>query len=134
MSDINITELMQQSAKDASSFAMQEYSIELNGSLESVALVSSLIQKLQASSLDDQQLFTLSYMFGAYLGEVYIREMQGAWLYEEETEDEPPQTFVVNGEYKIAFPSKVYHALVGSDPQELDEYFCELIAYHKEQH
>ncbi|WP_026972606.1 hypothetical protein [Aliagarivorans marinus] len=132
MSDINIADLMRQSAKDASDFALQEYSIELNGSLESVALVSALVQKLNTASLDDQQLFTLSYMFGAYLGEVYIRELQGAWLYEEETEDEPPQTFLVNGEYKIAFPSKVYHALVGSDSQELDEYFCELLAAHKE--
>ncbi|WP_157378558.1 hypothetical protein [Aliagarivorans taiwanensis] len=128
---INITELMKATAKDAIGFADQEYNVTLDFSEESVSLVQSIVASIDSLALDDNQLFTLSFMFGAYLGEVFIQRVGGNWLYLEETEDEPPQTFVAIGDSTIAFPGKVYQALLGSDDQALDEYYCELIHSHQ---
>ncbi|GGB10500.1 hypothetical protein [Agarivorans gilvus] len=130
---INISELMKATAKDAIDFAANEFNVTLDYSEESVSLVQAIISKIDILSLDDNQLFTLSFMYGAYLGEVFIQHVGGNWLHIEESEDEPPQTFVAIGENTIAFPGKVYQALTSSDDQNLDEYYCELVHSHQPQ-
>ncbi|GAB1620153.1 hypothetical protein F9L16_06605 [Agarivorans sp. B2Z047] len=117
------TELMQNSAKDAVLFAKEEYQIELDFSLNSIADIDKIIAQLSIQALDDKALFTYSFLLGSYLGEVYIQSYNGHWLYEEETEDEPPQTFVVDGDKTFAFPSKIYHSLVGTEEHSINEYF-----------
>ncbi|WP_221074018.1 hypothetical protein [Agarivorans aestuarii] len=117
------TELMQNSAKDAVLFAQEEYQFKLDFSLESISQIDQIIAKLSLQVLDDKALFTYSFLLGSYLGEAYIKTYGGHWLYEEETEDEPPQTFVVDGDKTFAFPSKIYHSLVGTEEHTIDEYF-----------
>ncbi|BEU02823.1 hypothetical protein OAG1_16230 [Agarivorans sp. OAG1] len=129
---INIQQIMQDSSQDAVSFAKERYNYDLDFSDSSVTLVNNIISGIDAISIDDKELFTLSYIFGAYVGEVFIKQVGGAWLFQEETEDEPPQTFVKINENTIAFPSKVYHLLIGTEDQALDEYFAELVVSHKE--
>ncbi|MGY5449754.1 hypothetical protein ACVFI8_02210 [Agarivorans sp. MS3-6] len=117
------TELMKNSAQDAVLFSQEAFQVELDFSISSVNSIDQMIQQLSLQALDNKALFTYSYMLGGYLGEVYIKTYSGHWLYEEETEDEPPQTFVVNGENTFAFPSKVYHALIGTEDVSFTEYF-----------
>ncbi|MFM2482612.1 hypothetical protein [Celerinatantimonas sp. YJH-8] len=129
MESVNITELMQGSAKDAMAFA-QEQNINLDLSLDSVPLVQQLLELLQEQPMDDKTNFTLSYMLGAYLGELFIRQYGGHWLYEAEQGNEPPQTFVVHEPYKYAFPSLVYHYLQGRQEQPLTLYFEQIAQQH----
>ncbi|MEE1672893.1 hypothetical protein SNR37_002304 [Agarivorans aestuarii] len=124
---VNIVELMQGTAQDAVTYAKETYQYQLDYSNTSISLVQSMLESIDSSKLSDEELFTIAYLFGAYIGEVFIKQVGGSWLYVEETEDEPPQTFLEYLDKTIAFPSKVYHFLLGSDDQSLDEYYVELL-------
>lgn len=124
MEPINITELMEASANDAIEFA-KEQQIELDFSLDSVALIQQLLELIRQEPLDDKTSFTLSYMLGAYLGELFIKNYGGYWFYEQ-PEEEPPQTFVIHDPYKYAFPSLVYHYLNEQEELKLTDYFAAL--------
>ncbi|WP_427979754.1 hypothetical protein, partial [Agarivorans sp.] len=125
MSELDIKKLMADCAKDAQNFAKQNYNFELKMAASSVPMVDEILSQIDGDDISDQDLFTLSYMLGAFLGEVFIREVGGHWIYQEETEEEPPQTFLKIGENTIAFPSKVYHALVGNSEESIQQYYQE---------
>ncbi|RKF19640.1 hypothetical protein DBZ36_04010 [Alginatibacterium sediminis] len=122
----SIQTLMEESAQDAVNYANENYEVVLDYSFDSVKSADAIVQLLSDTVIDDQTMFTLSYIFGAYLGEVYRREREGEWLYVEATDSEPPQTFFKHGEKTFALPSKVYHVLNGSSDETLTEYMWKL--------
>jgi hypothetical protein len=126
MNNDEFIQMMQASAKDAVVICSENYDLSLDYSVKSVEDIDQILVKIGQQTLDEKELFTYSYIFGAYLGEVFIRSFGGSWLLVAETEDEPPQTFVTLGNSTIAFPSKVYHMLQGNEDQPLADYFVEL--------
>lgn len=122
MDSANIKELMQASALDAVAFA-KEQQITLDGSIESIEIVQQLLDQLRCEPLNDKHLFTLSYIFGAYIGEIFIRNYGGHWFHQEKQGDEPPQTFIINDPYSYAFPGIVYLYLMGQEQYSLVHYF-----------
>lgn len=126
MNQDQFTQMMQESASDAVALSVEEYDVELDFNTDSVEKVDHLLATIATQPLNDKELFTYSYIYGAYLGEVFIRSFGGQWLYVSETNDEPPQCFVKIADNTIAFPSKVYHRLMGSEEQSLTDYFAEL--------
>lgn len=126
MTNDEFTQMMQISAEDAINIAADEHKITLDYSISSLIQIDKLIEAIKLQTLSDDETFTYSYVLGAYLGEVFIRNFGGDWLFIQETDDEPPQTFVKKDGCTIAFPSKVYHALMGNEEQSLAEYFCDL--------
>ncbi|GDY27930.1 hypothetical protein AHAT_38200 [Agarivorans sp. Toyoura001] len=127
MDNQQFSTLMAETAEDAVNFIESTSSERPDYSLTSLALVDQLIESLSTQHLDEKEMFTYSYMLGAYLGEVYKKQAGGEWLFIEETEDEPPQTFFKNGERSIAFPGKVYHALFGQEEITMSEYIEQLL-------
>ncbi|WP_432453517.1 MULTISPECIES: hypothetical protein [unclassified Agarivorans] len=118
----DVQELMRSSAEDALKYSIDNFSVNLDYSIDSVGLVDDIIQEIGQGHILDQDLFTLSYIYGAYLGEVYKRKRQGEWTFVEETDSEPPQVFFKDGDKTFAFPSKVYHVLSKTHEESLIEY------------
>lgn len=127
MSELDINQLMADSAKDAISFAQTNFQIELDGSPASLSKVDEIIGKIDVDEVSDEDLFTISYMLGAYVGQIFITQAGGSWVHLEQTEHEPPQTFVQKGQLTIAFPGKVYRSLMGTDQQLICEYYTDLV-------
>lgn len=125
MDPTNITKIMQASANDAVLFA-KEYGIELDHSVASLVQVQEILTELRQKPLDDKELFTLSYIFGAYMGEIFIAQHGGTWLHQEEDGDEPPQTFVINSPYSYAFPGVIYQTLTLQTKYSLIDYFAQI--------
>ncbi|WP_220721077.1 hypothetical protein [Agarivorans litoreus] len=119
--------LMEQAAKDAVDFSRENFDKDLDFTIDSILYVDEIVEKLSESNLEEKDAFTLSYIFGAYLGETYKRHRNGSWLFVEETDSEPPQTFLEDEGKTFAFPSKVYHALNKTADEKLHEYMTLLI-------
>ncbi|MDO6684705.1 MULTISPECIES: hypothetical protein [unclassified Agarivorans] len=126
MNNEEFSKLMADTAEDAISFIESTGSPRPDYSLGSLTQVDQLIKTLSEQHLDEKEMFTYSYMLGAYVGEVYKKEAGGEWLFIEETEEEPPQTFFKNEERSIAFPGKIYHALFGQE-ETISEYIEQLL-------
>ncbi|WP_411991656.1 hypothetical protein [Agarivorans sp. DSG3-1] len=126
MNNEEFSKLMADTAEDAISFIESTGSPRPDYSLGSLTQVDQLIKTLSEQHLDEKEMFTYSYMLGAYVGEVYKKEAGGEWLFIEETEEEPPQTFFKNAERSIAFPGKIYHALFGQE-ETISEYIEQLL-------
>ncbi|MFM2485075.1 hypothetical protein [Celerinatantimonas yamalensis] len=123
MDPANISELMRASAADAVHFAEEQQITTLDYSISSLADVELLLIPLRSDSINDKMLFTLSYMFGAYMGEIFIQNYGGHWFHQEEQGGEPPQTFVIRDPYSYAFPGIVYQYLINNEQYSLVDYF-----------
>jgi hypothetical protein len=126
MDNEQFSKLMADTAEDAVNYIESTGSPRPDYSIQSLAIVDQLVQSLSEQHLDEKEMFTYSYMLGAYIGEVYKKEAGGDWLFIEETAEEPPQTFFQNGERSIAFPGKVYHALFGQE-ESIADYINQLL-------
>ncbi|WP_432467960.1 hypothetical protein [Agarivorans sp. Z349TD_8] len=127
MDNEQFSQLMMDTAKDAISFIESTGPQHPDYSLNSLTLVDQLINSLNQQHLNEKELFTYSYMLGAYAGEVYKKEAGGEWVFIDGSENEPPQTFFKNGERSIAFPGKIYHALLGQEDVTISEYIQQLL-------
>lgn len=130
MASVNISELMAETAQDAVHFAKEQQQL-LDFNLESIANVQIVLDELRNTSLSEKDSFTLSYMFGAYLGELFIRHFGGHWFYQDQEGDEPPQTFVVRDPYRYAFPSIIFHYLNKDEEYTLVDYFEKIKQQHQ---
>lgn len=117
--------LMQQSAVDAVNFAAEQYQLTLDGSLESLhqvdTLLSHLYQDQQTKAHSSEMLFTLCNIVGAYVGEVFIRHVGGQW--QNNTQDQTaPYLAVGFGDKEFPFASICYHKIVNDNSISLQDY------------
>lgn len=85
--------LMQQCAADAVQFASEEYQINLDFSLESLALVDTILTRLHETNrlqrFSDEHMFTLCNIYAAYLGQIFISVVGGEWVHQKADENAP---------------------------------------------
>ena len=120
-----LTELMLASAQDAVVFAQQQFQLTLDYSTESVSKVDQLLDELavkhRQKPLPDAEIFTLSNIFGAYLGQIFLKTIGGEWFYQQANEQAPFVTLNY-GNHEYPFASVVYHKLVVNAEVRLKEY------------
>lgn len=126
MQQQELDKLMQASADDAVKVSVEEFSVDLDFSGESVALVDhvllSFIDKYRDKALEDSAVFTLCNIFGAYIGEVFRRIAGGNWRYDQSNPNAP---FVVLdvGDKSYAFAGICYERLVNDSQISVKAYF-----------
>ncbi len=114
MNSQELTELMQVTAKDAVWYAEEQHQVVLDFSLDSLTKVDEILRVLFLRHLEkrhtDEELFTLSNLFGAYTGEIFIHHVGGQW-YQDKSTPEAPYICVRSGDKQFAFASLVYHQI-----------------------
>lgn len=114
----DLAELMQQSAVDAQNFAKQEFGIVLDGTEDSLQFIDDVISKASTrikSAAEEQAIFTISTIAGAYVGEIFRHKHGGEWLYDT-SNAEAPAVFLKFNELTFAFMGIAYQRLM-HDPQ-----------------
>lgn len=117
--------LMQQSAQDAVSYATEQHQTNLDFSLDSLVLVDQILGRLhedqQVKAHSSELIFTLCNIFGAYVGEVFIRHVGGSW--QNNTQDNTAPYLAVNfGDREFPFASVCYHKIVTDNSISLQDY------------
>ena len=126
-----LTELMKASAQDATVYAAEEHQVLLDFSLDSLTLVDEVLSELflrqQEKPHTNEMLFTLSNIFGAYTGEVFIHHVGGDWYYDESTPEAPYISVHYNGK-EFPFASLVYHQIAKTPSASLRNYVGQAMA------
>lgn len=134
MSPEELNTLMQNCAKDAVVAAQQEFDIVLNNTPESVALVDdillSFIDKYHDQALEDQAVFTICNIFGAYVGEIVKAQLDGEWVYDQ-TNPNAPTVFLKVGDNTYAFAGICYERLVNDSQISVNAYYQQALSNHK---
>lgn len=122
--------LMQELAGDAVKYAAEEFNIELDFSKESLFLLDQLMTALADRQLEqkhsDEMLFTLCNILGAYVGEVFIRNIGGQWHQNEESED-APYLCVNHAGKDFPFASVCYHKITQNPVISIQQYVAKAI-------
>lgn len=118
--------LMKDSAANAVETAQSEFSVKLDYSIESVRLVDDVIlmfvEKFQDKALEDTAVFTICNIYGAYLGEVFKKQVGGNWRYDD-SDPEAPYVLLDVGENSYAFAGICYERLVNNSQISVYNYF-----------
>ncbi|MFC3095479.1 hypothetical protein DRW07_08815 [Alteromonas sediminis] len=135
MQQSELDELMKASAGDAVATAREEFGLELNYSPESIILVDDLllgfIDKYHDEVLEDQAVFTLCNIFGAYVGEVYKQLVGGEWRYDQ-SNPEAPHVLLAYANNTYAFAGICYERLVNDSQVSVKAYFDQACTHHKQ--
>lgn len=120
-----LEQLMQQCAADAVQFAAEEYQLELDFSVESLALVDTILTRLsevqRLQRFSDEHMFTLCNIFGAYLGQIFISVVGGEWIHQQGDEYAPYVSLNYNNrEFPLA--SLCFHKITKEPHLSVREY------------
>lgn len=126
-----LTQLMHDSAQNAVKTTKEEFSIDLDGSAESVALVDDVIlawlEKYNDQALEDNAVFTICNIYGAYIGEIFRELIGGHWHYDE-SDPEAPYVVLEYAGKTYAFAGICYQRLVNDSQLSVNNYFTQAIA------
>lgn len=126
MTHEELHELMRDSAQNAILTTKDEFRIELDGSVDSIALVDEVIlrwiERYKDQALEDKAVFTLCNIYGAYVGEVFRTTVGGHWNYDE-SDPEAPHVLLEYGGRSYAFAGICYQRLVNDSQISIDKYF-----------
>ncbi len=126
MSPEEINKLMSECAKDAVTAAASEFDITLDHSPASVALVDKIlldfVEKYNDKALEDEAVFTICNIFGAYIGEVLKSQVGGTWVYDQSSPDAPTVMLQV-GENTYAFAGICYERMVNDSKVSVNAYY-----------
>lgn len=125
--------LMQESAKDAIAIAKEEFNIALDASPESIELVDtillSFIDKYHDKALEDNAVFTICNVYGAYIGEIFKQRHGGSWFYDTQN-PEAPHVLLKIEDSSYAFAGICYERLVNDSQISVKAYFDQACAQH----
>jgi len=128
---------MSDCAKDAAVTAADEFNIVLDNSPESVALVDdvllSFVDKYHDLALEDEAVFTICNIFGAYIGEILKAQLDGEWIYDQ-SNPKAPSVFLKVGENTYALAGICYERLVNDSQISVFAYYEQALANHKAHH
>lgn len=134
MTPEELNKLMSDCAKDAAEASSTEFSIELDSSPSSIRLVDDIllafIDKYHDQALEDEAVFTLCNIFGAYIGEVLKAQIGGEWVYDQSNPD-APSVFLKIGDNTYAFAGICYERLVNDSQISVYSYYEQALNNHK---
>lgn len=134
MSPLELDKLMVDCANDATSAALEEFNIALNYTSESVQLIDdillSFIDKYHDKALEEQAVFTICNIFGAYMGETLRLIVGGKWVYDQ-SNPKAPYVLLEVGENSYAFAGICYERLVNDSQVSVKRYFDNAVENHR---
>ncbi|MEQ3653593.1 MAG: hypothetical protein ABNH33_09740, partial [Glaciecola sp.] len=112
-----LNQLMRDSANDAITTSQEEFNVQLDYSVDSVAQVDQIIlqflENYKEQALEDKAVFTICNIYGAYIGETFRKLAGGQWQYNIENEDAPTIMLIFNDK-SFAFAGICYERLVNN--------------------
>ena len=135
MTPKELEELMSDCAENAVKTAKDEFAVTLDFSKQSIAYVDDLllsfIDKYHDQVLEDEAVFTICNIFGAYTGETMRRFVGSSkWIYDQSNPNAPYVLLGV-GENTYAFAGICYERLVNNSETSVREYFTKALANHQ---
>ena len=126
MTPEEITQLMADSAQSAIETTMEEFGVTLDSSDKSVELIDDVILswlgKYKDQALEENAVFTICNIYGAYLGEIFRKKVGGNWSYDESNLDAPYVVVQYAGN-SYAFAGICYQRLVNDSQISVSNYF-----------
>ncbi|MCW8092165.1 hypothetical protein OPS28_10145 [Alteromonas ponticola] len=133
MQQHELDQLMKECASDAVQTAEEEFNVKLDLTQDSVANVDdvllSFVDKYHDKALEDNAVFTICNIYGAYIGEVFKKMIGGTWRYDQSNPDAPFVVLDVN-ENSYAFSGICYERLVNNSNISVKAYFDKALANH----
>lgn len=137
MSPDELNKLMADCAKDAVVTAADEFEIVLDHSPASVKLVDdillSFVDKYHDLALEDEAVFTICNIFGAYVGEILKAQLDGQWIYDQ-SNPKAPAVFLQVGENTYALAGICYERLVNDSQISVNSYYEQALGNHLGSH
>ena len=137
MSPDELNKLMADCAKDAVVTAADEFEIVLDHSPDSVTLVDdillSFVDKYHDLALEDEAVFTICNIFGAYVGEILKAQLDGQWIYDQ-SNPKAPSVFLKVGENTYALAGICYERLVNDSQISVNSYYEQALGNHLGSH
>jgi hypothetical protein len=131
MTTEELSELMADSANNAVSTTKEEFKIFLDGSEQSITTVDDVIlswlDKYKSQALEDDAVFTICNIYGAYIGEIFRKKIGGEWNYDESDPTAPYVVLNYAGS-SYAFAGICYQRLVNDSQISVKEYFDKAVA------
>ncbi|MDT0581745.1 MULTISPECIES: hypothetical protein [Alteromonadaceae] len=125
-----LNQLMRDSANDAITTSQEEFNVQLDYSVDSVAQVDQIIlqflENYKEQALEDKAVFTICNIYGAYIGETFRKLAGGQWQYNIENEDAPTIMLIFNDK-SFAFAGICYERLVNNSKISVKRYFDEAL-------
>jgi hypothetical protein len=126
-----LTQLMADSAQNAVQTTKEEFNLTLDSSEQSLAVVDDVIlswlSKYKDQVLEDNAVFTICNIYGAYVGEIFRQKVGGNWSYDESDQDAPYVVLEYAGN-SYAFAGICYQRLVNDSQVSIKNYFEQAVA------
>lgn len=134
MKNTDLVKLMHDSALDAVNISAEQFNITLDFSSESIALVdlaiNNYLERYKAQALEDKAVFTICNLYGAYVGETFIKLLGGEWMLDDKRKD-APSVFVTIEQKQYAFAGICYEKLVNNNLVSIKQYFDLALSAHQ---
>ena len=131
MTSAEITELMIDSAKNAVITTEQEFNLILDGSDQSIDLVDNVILswlgRYKDQVLEENAVFTICNIYGAYVGEIFRNKVGGNWAYDA-SDPEAPYVVLNYASSTYAFAGICYQRLVNDSQVSVRNYYDQALA------
>lgn len=131
MTKEELASLMSDTAHNAVLTTREEFGIELDHSPQSVALVDVVIlkwlEKYQESALENNIVFTVCNLYGAYVGEIFRKLVGGSWHYDQ-SNPEAPYIVLEYAGHTYAFAGICYQRLVNDSQISVKSYFDQAVS------
>ena len=110
---------------------MEEFDVTLDSSEKSVELIDDVIlswlEKYKDQALEENAVFTICNIYGAYLGEIFRKKVGGNWSYDESNLDAPYVVVQYAGN-SYAFAGICYQRLVNDSQISISNYFEQAVS------
>lgn len=124
-------QLMADSAQNAIDTTIEEFQVKLDSSPESIEKVDDIllswIGRYKDQALEDKAVFTICNIYGAYVGEIFIKQIGGEWTYDEGNPD-APYVLLEYGGKSYAFAGICYQRLVNDSTVSVKKYYDQAVA------
>lgn len=131
MTSAELANLMLDSAQNAVTTTLEEFKLHLDFSEESINLVDDVILawlgRYKDQALEENAVFTICNIYGAYVGEIFKEKIGGDWTYDESNPDAPYVVLNYAGS-SYAFAGVCYQRLVNDSHISIKNYFDEAVA------
>jgi len=134
LSPEELEKLMADCAADAKVVASTEFDVTLDDTPESISAVDdillSFIDKFHDQALEDEAVFTICNIFGAYVGEILKAQLDGEWIYDQ-SNPQAPAVFLRVGTNTYALAGICYERLVNDSQVSVHSYYEQALENHK---
>ena len=121
MTSAELTDLMIDSAQNAIITTEEEFNLTLDD------VILSWLGRYKDQALEENAVFTICNIYGAYIGEIFRNKVGGTWAYDESDPDAPYVVLNYAGN-TYAFAGICYQRLVNDSQVSVRSYYDQALA------